>query len=254
LSLAGVQDFPPALIQTLSDADRVVALTGSGISAESGVSTFREAQTGLWARYDPQQLATPEAFASDPRLVWNWYEWRRNLVTDAEPNPGHLALAELERQIPDFTLVTQNVDGLHARAGSRNVVELHGNILRSKCSLEGEVAEPKEVDDSVPPHCPRCSAFLRPDVVWFGEMLPVEALETASEEARRCDLFLSIGTSSLVHPAAALPYEAMEGGATLVEINPSQTPLTRHATFVLQGRAGEVLPNLLREAFGLSAS
>jgi NAD-dependent deacetylase len=249
-----VQDFPSDLIQTLRDAERVVALTGSGISAESGVPTFREAQTGLWARYDPQQLATPEAFASDPRLVWEWYEWRRNLVTDAEPNAGHRALAELERQIPNFTLVTQNVDGLHARAGSRNVVELHGNILRSKCSLEGEVAEPEEHDDSVPAHCPRCGAFLRPDVVWFGEMLPVEALETASEAARRCDLFLSIGTSSLVHPAASLPYEALEGGATLVEINPNQTPLTRQANFVLQDRAGEVLPNLLREAFGLSAS
>jgi NAD-dependent protein deacetylase/lipoamidase len=250
-----VQDFPSDLIQTLRDAGRVVALTGSGISAESGVPTFREAQTGgLWARYDPQQLATPEAFASDPRLVWEWYEWRRNLVTDAEPNPGHRALAELERQIPDFTLVTQNVDGLHARAGSRNVVELHGNILRSKCSLEGEVAEPEEHDDSIPPHCPRCGAFLRPDVVWFGEMLPVQALETASEAARRCDLFLSIGTSSLVHPAASLPYEALESAATLVEINPSQTPLTQHANFVLQGRAGEVLPNLLRETFGPSAS
>jgi NAD-dependent deacetylase len=249
-----VQDLPSDLIQTLRNARRVVALTGSGVSAESGVPTFREAQTGLWARYDPQQLATPEAFASDPRLVWNWYEWRRNLVANAEPNQGHRALAELERQIPDFTLITQNVDGLHARAGSRNVVELHGNILRSKCSLEGEVAEPEEHDDSVPPHCARCGAFLRPDVVWFGEMLPVEALETASEAARRCDLFLSIGTSSLVHPAASLPYEALEAGATLVEIKPSQTPLTRHANLVLQGRAGEVLPNLLREAFGPSVS
>jgi NAD-dependent deacetylase len=218
------------------------------------VPTFREAQTGLWARYDPQQLATPEAFASDPHLVWEWYEWRRNLVTNAEPNQGHLALAELERQIPAFTLITQNVDGLHARSGSLNVVELHGNILRSKCTLEGEVAEPEEHDDSVPPHCPHCGAFLRPDVVWFGEMLPVEALETAAEAARRCNLFLSIGTSSLVHPAASLPYEGLEGGATLVEINPSQTPLTLHANFVLQGRAGEVLPNLLREAFGPSAS
>jgi NAD-dependent deacetylase len=250
LSLVEVQDLPPALSQALREAGRVVALTGSGISAESGVPTFREAQTGLWARYDPQQLATPEAFARDPQLVWNWYEWRKNLAAGAEPNSGHRALAELERQIPDFTLVTQNVDGLHARAGSRNVVELHGNILRSKCTLEAEVAEPEDYDDSVPPRCPRCGAYLRPDVAWFGEMLPAEAFTEASQAARRCDLFLSIGTSSLVYPAAGMPYEALEVGATLVEINPSQTPLTGHANFALQGRAGEVLPNLLRETFG----
>jgi NAD-dependent deacetylase len=195
-------DFPKGLISALRDAGRVVALTGSGISAESGVPTFREAQTGLWERYDPQELATPEAFARDPHLVWEWYEWRRNLVAKAEPNPGHRALAELERRIPGFTLVTQNVDGLHERAGSRNIIELHGNILRSKCSLEDEVIQPEEHDDSVPPRCARCGAFLRPDVVWFGEMLPVGALEAASQAARGCDLFLSIGTSSLVYPAA----------------------------------------------------
>jgi NAD-dependent deacetylase len=237
------------LISTLRGAEHVVALTGSGISAESGVPTFREAQTGLWARYDPQQLATLEAFAKDPRLVWEWYQWRRNLVAKATPNPGHQALMELERRIPHFTLITQNVDGLHARAGSRSVIELHGNILRSRCSLEGEVAEREEHDESVPPRCSRCGAFLRPDVVWFGEMLPSGTLETASEAARVCDLFLSIGTSSLVYPAAALPYEALKNGATLVEINPSETPLTPHADYTPRGRAGEVLPKLFSEAF-----
>jgi NAD-dependent deacetylase len=242
--------FAEGLISALRDAERVVALTGSGISAESGVPTFREAQTGLWERYDPQELATPEAFARDPHLVWEWYEWRRNLVAKAEPNPGHRALAELERRIPNFTLVTQNVDGLHERAGSRNVIELHGNILRSKCSLEDEVAQPEEHDDSVPPRCARCGAFLRPDVVWFGEMLPAGALEAASQAARGCELFLSIGTSSLVYPAAALPYEALENRATLVEVNPSETPLTPHADYSLRGPSGEVLPKLLREAFG----
>jgi len=236
------------LIETLRDAERVVALTGSGISAESGVPTFREAQAGLWERYDPQQLATPEAFDTDPRLVWEWYEWRRKLVSEAEPNAGHRALVELERRVPSFTLVTQNVDGLHERAGSRNVIELHGNILRSKCSWEGRIAEPEEHDDSVPPRCPQCGALLRPDVVWFGEILPFGAFEAASEAARRCDVFLSIGTSSLVYPAAALPYEALESGATLVEINPSETPLTPHATFVVQAQAGEILPNLLHQA------
>jgi NAD-dependent deacetylase len=238
--------LPRGLISTLSDAGRVVALTGSGVSAESGIPTFREAQTGLWERYDPQELATPEAFARNPRLVWEWYEWRRHLVAEAEPNPGHLALAELGRRIPGFTLVTQNVDGLHGRAGSRNVIELHGNILRSKCSLEDEVVQPEEHDDSVPPRCARCGASLRPDVVWFGELLPFEALEAT----RECDLLLSIGTSSLVYPAAALPYEALENGAALVEVNPSETPLTPHADYSLRGSASEVLPNLLREAFG----
>jgi NAD-dependent deacetylase len=142
LSSAGARDLPQALIVALCDAQNVVVLTGSGVSAESGVPTFREAQTGLWERYDPQQLATQEAFDRDPRLVWEWYEWRRKLVSEAEPNPGHLALAELERRTPNFTLITQNVDGLHERAGSREVIELHGNILRSKCSREGVITEP----------------------------------------------------------------------------------------------------------------
>jgi NAD-dependent deacetylase len=244
-----VHDLPSDLVEALRDAERVVALTGSGISAESGVPTFREAQTGLWERYDPQQLATPQAFARDPRLVWDWYAWRRRLVAEAEPNSGHRALAELERRVPEFSLVTQNVDGLHARAGSRNVIELHGSILRSKCSLEGEVAEPEEHDDSVPPRCPRCGSFLRPDVVWFGEMLPPGAFEAASVAARRCDVFLSVGTSSLVYPAAALPYEALESGAALVEVNPSETPLTPHADYSLRGSAGQALPALLLRLF-----
>jgi NAD-dependent deacetylase len=246
LSSASDPNLPQGLIETLRTAQSVVALTGSGISAESGIPTFREAQTGLWERYHPQQLATRQAFDRDPRLVWEWYEWRRRLVTEAEPNSGHRALAELERRIPRFALVTQNVDGLHARAGSRSVIELHGSILRSKCSREGVIVDP-EHDDPVPPRCPRCGSFLRPDVVWFGEMLPPGALEAASEEARGCEVFLSIGTSSLVYPAAALPYEALESGAALVEVNPTETPLTRRATFTVPGRAGEVLPNLLRE-------
>ena len=241
-------EIPSRLLETFHRASRVVALTGSGISAESGVPTFRDAQRGLWERYDPQELATPEAFARNPRLVWEWYEWRRGLVAEAEPNPGHRALAELERRIPGFTLVTQNVDGLHQRAGSRGVIELHGNIMRSKCSEEGVIVQ--EYEDGSPPSCPRCGAFLRPDVVWFGEMLPFRALEEASEAALGCDLFLSIGTSSLVYPAAALPHQALENGATLVEVNPTQTPLTPHADFTLRGRAGEVLPELLLKASG----
>jgi len=237
-------ELPPDLLDALRGAERVVVLTGSGVSAESGVPTFREAQTGLWERFDPRELATPEAFARDPRLVWEWYEWRRRLVEEAEPNPGHLALAELERRLPAFALITQNVDGLHQRAGSENVTELHGNILRSKCSLEGTTVQDYAPDEAPPP-CPRCGAPLRPDVVWFGEALPHEAFEAASEAARACDLFLSVGTSSLVYPAAALPFEALENGAMLVEVNPHETPLTPHAEHLLRGPAGEVLPGLV---------
>lgn len=242
-------DLPPGLVETLRDARRVVALTGSGISAESGVPTFRDAQTGLWARYDPQELATPEAFARDPELVWKWYAWRRGLVEGARPNAGHRALADLERRAPVFSLVTQNVDGLHQEAGSSSVVELHGNIRRSRCPVENVTVEPAEIDH-LPPLCPNCGSPLRPDVVWFGEALPADGLRVASEAARSCDVFLSVGTSGLVYPAASLPYEALENGATLVEVNPDPTPLAPHADFAVRGRAGEVLPELVRAAFG----
>lgn len=241
-------EIPSQLVEDLRDARNVAALTGSGMSAESGVPTFRDAQTGLWAQYDPQQLATPEAFMRDPDLVWQWYEWRRKLVGEAQPNAGHHALAELERRVPDFTLATQNVDGLHRRAGSENVLELHGNILRTVCSAEGIEVEPPS--DETPPPCPNCGSPLRPDVVWFGEMLPEGIMEAAAEAARSCDVFLSVGTSSLVYPAASLPYETLSSGATVVEINPEETPLTRQVTYSLRGRAGEVLPELVEAAFG----
>jgi len=227
----------------------VAALTGSGISAESGVPTFRDAQTGLWAGYDPQELATPGAFARDPELVWRWYAWRRDLLERAEPNAGHRALADLERRVPVFSLLTQNVDGLHQEAGSANVVELHGNIRRSRCPAENVAVEPDETDD-LPPLCPNCGSPLRPDVVWFGEALPPERLRAASEAARSCDILLSVGTSGLVYPAASLPYEALESGAIVVEVNPEPTPLSPGADCSLRGRAGEVLPRLLRAAFG----
>ena len=239
-------EFPRDLISALRGSACTVVLTGSGISAESGVPTFREAQTGLWARFDPQELATPEAFERDPSLVWDWYAWRRKLVAEARPNPGHLAISRMQELVPDLTLVTQNVDELHQRAGSREVIELHGNIRRTKCSVEG--MEVEEYDDTEsPPVCPSCGAALRPDVVWFGEMLPPAALESASDASRKSDVFLSVGTSSLVYPAAALPYEALENGATLVEINPDETPLASHADHALRGPAGDVLPWLIRE-------
>ena len=237
---------PRVLISALRDSSRTVVLTGSGISAESGVPTFREAQTGLWERFDPQELATPEAFARDPRLVWDWYAWRRKLVAEARPNPGHLAIAEMQHLVQSLTLVTQNVDGLHQRAGSRDVIELHGNIRRTKCPVEGTTVDNYDESES-PPLCPSCGAPLRPDVVWFGEMLPAEAIEAASEAALGADVFLSVGTSSLVYPAAGLPFEAVENGATLVEVNPETTPLTPRADYTLHGPAGDVLPRLIRE-------
>jgi NAD-dependent deacetylase len=227
-----------------------VVLTGSGVSAESGVPTFREAQTGLWARFNPEELATPEAYQRDPQLVWEWYAWRRELVEKAGPNPGHEALVELERRVPQFVLITQNVDGLHRRAGNQNVIELHGNIRRSKCSREAIVVEPHGDDTGVPPSCPRCGASLRPDVVWFGEALPVGALNEAFDASRNCDLLFSVGTSGLVQPAASLPFEALRSGAVLVEVNPDETTLTRHASYSLRGRAGEMLPKLVKAAYG----
>ena len=254
------QSIPPVpdLIESLHQARHITVLTGAGISAESGVPTFRDAQTGLWAKYDPQELATPQAFRRNPRLVWEWYAWRRELVSKAEPNPGHLALAGLERYLTEyarrtplhvssFTLITQNVDGLHQRAGSQNVIELHGNIHRTKCFDEGVIVDSWPPSDDVLPPCPYCGGYLRPDVVWFGETLPPQALAAAFAAAQTCDIFFSVGTSALVHPAASLPFEALKQGAIVVEINPDETPLTGRATYVLRGPAGQILPALFHE-------
>jgi NAD-dependent deacetylase len=241
--------IPPDLIPRLHSASRVAVLTGAGVSAESGVPTFREAQSGLWAQYSPTDLATPEAFQRNPRLVWEWYAQRRERVGQAQPNPGHRALAELEARLTQrgaqFTLITQNVDSLHQRAGSQNVIELHGNIARIKCSREDCVVPSWPPTQQVPPPCPQCGAPLRPDVVWFGEDLPAEAILSAKRAARESDIFLSVGTSGLVEPAASLPFIALHRGAMVVEINPDATPLTPQATYVLAGPSGEVLPQLV---------
>jgi len=235
----------PKLVAALRGAKFVAALTGAGISAESGIATFRDAQTGLWARFDPRELATPSAFARNPQRVWDWYAWRRERVASAEPNPGHRALAALERRFPEFVLITQNVDGLHQRAGSRNMVELHGNIARVKCSREGTVVARWDACGEGVPRCPRCGAYLRPDVVWFEEMLPEDALATAEDAARRCEVLLVVGTSAEVYPAAALPESARACGAIVVEVNPEATPLSERAHHVLRGPAGVVLPALV---------
>ena len=239
-------EFSRELIARLREAKRVVVLTGAGISAESGVPTFRDAQTGLWANFKPEDLATPKAFLRNPKLVWEWYAMRRTRVKEVTPNPGHYALAELERRVPEFLLATQNVDGLHHRAGSRNVIELHGNITRTKCFDENVIVDHWPETEDVPPRCPRCGGLLRPDVVWFNEMLPAGAFDQALAAAQRCEVFFSIGTSALVYPAASLPTEALEAGAVVVEVNPQKTPLTRHATHFLQGPSGRVLPALMR--------
>lgn len=238
--------FPPALIDSLNNAKRVVALTGAGVSAESGVPTFRDAQTGLWEKYEPTELATPQAFLRNPKLVWDWYQWRREKVLAVEPNPGHLALVELAHLIPKFTLVTQNVDGLHQQAGSQDVIELHGSLMRAKCFDQHHIADCWPDDSECrPPVCPQCGSQMRPDVVWFHEQLPDKAINEALSVSQQCDVFLSIGTSSLVHPAAALASIAIQSGATVIEINPNRTPLTAEATYMLQGPSGEVLPDLI---------
>jgi NAD-dependent deacetylase len=239
-------NIPPELIERLQSARHVAVLTGAGISAESGIPTFRDAQTGLWAQYDPADLATPEAFRRNPRLVWEWYAHRRTLVAAAAPNPAHLALAELERRIEDFTLFTQNVDGLHQRAGSRNVLELHGNLTRTRCASESVRIDSWTQTGDVPPHCPRCGAYLRPDVVWFGELLPEAALEQAMQAAMRCELFLSIGTSGIVEPAASLPFLALRNGAYVAEFNLAPSAVRDSFNAHIYGPAGMTLPALIR--------
>lgn len=232
----------------LGDATAVAVLTGAGISAESGIPTFRDALTGLWENYRPEDLATPEAFLRDPKLVWDWYAWRREKVAQARPNPGHLALVQIEDECRerdvDFTLITQNVDGLHELAGTRRLVELHGNIRRVKCFDHGHAVKAWPEGEGVP-KCPHCGSPLRPDVVWFGESLPPVALTQAIAAARSCEVFVCVGTSTVVEPAASLPFMALEEGAKVIEVNPVATPLTRRATIAIRGAAGEVLPQLL---------
>ena len=225
----------------------LLVLTGAGISAESGIPTFR-GKDGLWNRYDPQDLATPEALARNPRLVWQWYNWRRGLILKARPNPGHEALVHLEQHFGDrFLLVTQNVDGLHRRAGSQRMVELHGNIFQEVCTRCGfeRYHEATYPEEALPPSCPQCGGLLRPGVVFFGETLPEEALRQAFAAARQADTALVIGTSAVVYPAAALPYEVKNHGGRLIEVNPEATPLTPLAEVSLHEPAGRVLPRLV---------
>ena len=231
------------LVNALRDARHVCILTGAGVSAESGVPTFRDAQEGLWAQYEPQDLATPEAFLADPALIWRWYRWRRKIVADAKPNPGHYAIARLAELIPRVTLITQNVDSLHQCAGSTDVIEFHGNLFEDRCFADGTLVAG---DDSLDvPMCPDCGGKLRPGVVWFGEAIPDTALNESCASASDCDVFLSVGTSSLVYPAAGLADLARDNGATLVEINPNSTMNAVDFDFALAGKSGVVLPELV---------
>ncbi len=232
-------------LRTSLQTGQIVAFTGAGISAESRVPTFRGTD-GLWRNYSPERLATAEAFWEDPHLVWEWYDWLRGLIHAAQPNPGHLALAELQRREPDrFTLVTQNMDGLHELAGSHDVVKLHGDIWILRCTQCGRQGRNRQVPlDLLPPLC-RCGGLLRPAIVWFGEMLPEDQWERAVHAAQNADTFITVGTSALVYPAAGLVQVARRSGARVAIVNPDPTPADELAEWILRGPAGEVLPRLL---------
>ncbi|MBL8176784.1 MAG: NAD-dependent deacylase [Bryobacterales bacterium] len=225
-------------------ATRVAVLTGAGISAESGIPTFRD-NNGLWRNFRAEDLATPQAFARDPRLVWEWYNWRRSLIAQAEPNAGHQALVALEQTKPGFTLITQNVDGLHARAGSRDPLLLHGDIWTLRCTRCGVAVEDHRANlDPLPPVC-GCGAMQRPGVVWFGESLPAEVWRKAEQAARSAEVLLVVGTSALVYPAAGLIQVAQQAGAKTIEVNAAETPVSGQVDCSLRGRSGEILPRLL---------
>ena len=239
-----MQEQIKALRDALVKAKRVAALTGAGISAESGVPTFRGAD-GLWRNHNVMELATPHAFSRDPELVWEFYNWRRKLITGLTFNPGHKALVDLEARLPHFTLITQNVDGLHLKAGSRNLLEIHGNLWKVRCTKCHTVSLNMSSNMGPLPTCRECGGPLRPHVVWFGESLDNALLNRAVEAARSCQVMLVIGTSAIVQPAASLAFEAKEAGAVVAEINLEETPNSGMMDFVLLGKSGEILPKLL---------
>jgi NAD-dependent deacetylase len=240
--------FAPALIEKLRQSTRVLFFTGAGVSAESGLPTFRDAQTGLWAKYKPQDLATPQAFARDPETVWRWYQWRRRVHADVAPNPAHRAIAAFEARLPESVLVTQNVDRLHELAGSEAPIHLHGSVFRNKCAGCGVAMPDVPHDLDAPPRCDACGGLCRPDVVWFGEGLPEAEWQAAVDAAVAAEVVISVGTSATVHPAARIPLLAREAGALVVQVNPEPTPMDRIA-LNLRGPAGSILPALLSETF-----
>ena len=231
----------------------IAVLTGAGVSAECGIPTFR-GEGGLWKTHRAEELATPGAFAEDPRLVWEWYDYRRQICASKDPNPAHYAITRLDEALPNFLLVTQNVDGLHRRAGTKRMVELHGNLFRARCTECGAVTDALQVPlPEIPPRC-GCGGLLRPDVVWFGEALPEDALRGGLDASRDCDLMVVVGTSGVVQPAASMPLLAKQAGARVIEVNPDPTPITPFADLHLEGKAGAVLPGLVDAILDLAKS
>ncbi len=242
------------LVALINNDTRITVLTGAGISAESGIPTFRDAQDGLWANYRPEDLASLDAFQRNPKLLWEWYNWRREMVMQAAPNAAHHALVRLQAWSRNFSLITQNVDQFHQRAGSTNVIELHGNLMTARRFDEDEVLPLAEKLDSLPPYCPVTGKLLRPNIVWFGESLPSAAVNAAEKASIECEVFLSIGTSGLVYPAAGLPVMARENGAVLVEINPDETTISDMVSMRFSGSSSEVLPELVDRLINAGAS
>jgi NAD-dependent deacetylase len=237
--------FSLKFLSLLKRAERVMISTGAGISTESGIPAFR-GPDGLWESFKPEELATPEAFQKDPKKVWEWYDWRRQKISGVEPNEGHRALVEMEAIFPRMFLFTQNIDGLHQRAGSKNVQELHGSIWRVRCLKEKRTFEALQTPfEQIPPHC-ECGSLIRPDVVWFGESLPSDILATALQVAANCDIFFLIGSSATVEPAASFAWIARENGAFVVEINDEITAVTEIANECLFGKSGVLLPRLVK--------
>jgi NAD-dependent deacetylase len=223
---------------------KIAVLTGAGVSKASGIPTYRDGADSLWNNYHPQQLATPEAFARDPKLVWEFYDWRRQNMARAKPNPAHLTLAEMEATLPNFTLVTQNIDGLHREAGNKNILYLHGDIWLVRCTECDYHGEDRRVPlPELPPRCPRCGAMLRPDIVWFGEALNPQTLYQAEQAFRAADIALVVGTSAVVYPAAYLPFYTIEHGGRVIEFNMERTALSQYATETILGPSEHTLPD-----------
>ncbi|MBW2004651.1 MAG: NAD-dependent deacylase [Deltaproteobacteria bacterium] len=232
------------LKKIIAGSKRITVLTGAGISAESGVPTFR-GSGGIWRNYQVTDVATPQAFAKDPELVWEFYNWRRDLISKVTFNPGHKALVKLERHVNDFTLITQNVDGLHKEAGSRRLLEIHGNLWEVKCTKCGQLTMDRSLNMGKLPKCTKCGGLLRPNVVWFGESLDPDIIHKAIEASKNCELMLIVGTSGVVQPAASLALQAKGAGAVVAEINIEQTPQSGQMDFVLTGPSGKILPLLV---------
>lgn len=239
-------NFDKNLIEKLAEAENVAVLTGAGVSAESGIKTFRDPD-GLWAKLNPDELASIEGFMKNPETVWNWYNERRKVIASAKPNAGHIALAKMETLYKNFALITQNIDRLHQAAGSKNVFELHGNIVENHClNCHTPYTEEINTDNKELPKCPVCGGKIRPSVVWFGEQLPAKAIMGAEKATCSCQVFFTIGTSSEVYPAASLPYLAKNYGAVVIEINPRETSFSDNADYVLKGTSANVLPELVQ--------